>query len=182
MRRLHPIKAIDRLLEAPGRSTLFRESDYSLLIAGPDTDKAYTQTLHEMVRTLGLSAKVSFTGAMQGQRKEQLYADAYLLILPSQAENFGNVVIESLAQGTPVVASTNTPWQVLEEESAGRWVSNEPDLLRQAIESFLTMSPDTYELYRERALQLARRDYDITASPARWVDVYEAARRILPIT
>ncbi|AUD05545.1 glycosyltransferase family 4 protein [Spirosoma pollinicola] len=176
--RMHPIKGIDRLLEALSASTLFRGSEYSLLIAGSDSDKMYAWTLRELVRMLGISAKVSFIGVVQGEQKEQLYADAHLLILPSHAENFGNVVIESLAQGTPVVASTNTPWQILEEEQAGRWVQNEPDLLRQAIESFLTMPPSHYELYRERALQLARRDYDITANPTRWVDFYETARNL----
>ena len=117
MGRMHPIKGIDRLLEALSASTLFRGSEYSLLIAGPDSDKMYARTLSELVQVLGLSAKVSFIGVVQGKEKEQLYADARVLILPSHAENFGNVVIESLAQGTPVVASTNTPWQVLEEEA-----------------------------------------------------------------
>lgn len=173
--RLHRIKAIDRLLEALGTSTLFRESDYSLVIAGPETDTVYAQELKALVIRLGLSEKVSFVGLVQGSRKEQLYADARILILPSHSENFGNVVIESLAQGTPVIASANTPWQVLEQEGAGRWVPNEPASLRQAIESFLTMPPDPYECYRERAISLARRDYDSAVNPAGWVDFYQAA-------
>jgi glycosyltransferase involved in cell wall biosynthesis len=176
MGRLHPIKAIDRLLDALAASALFRESDYSLKIVGPDSDKGYTQKLKELVLALGLSAKVSFIGAVQGERKEQLYADAHVLILPSHAENFGNVVIESLAQGTPVVASNNTPWQVLEVERAGRWVSNEPASLQQAIEQFLTMPPDQYELYRIRALRLAWRDYNISANQTLWINFYEAAK------
>ena len=114
MGRLHPIKAVDRLLEALSTSRQFLESGYSLLIAGPISDKAHAQRLNEQVATLKLSAKVSFLGPVYGEQKEQLYANARLLILPSHSENFGNVVIESLAQGTPVVASTNTPWQVLE--------------------------------------------------------------------
>ncbi len=176
MGRLHPIKAIDRLLEALSASKLFRDSNYSLQIAGPNSDKIYTQQLKELVLTLGLSAKVVFLGAVQGEHKEQLYADAYLLVLPSHSENFGNVVIESLAQGTPVVASTKTPWQVLDEERAGRWVSNDRDSLRQAIERFLSMAPDEYELCRIRASSLARRDYDISVNSAVWSDFYEGVK------
>ncbi|GAB3807971.1 glycosyltransferase [Spirosoma humi] len=181
MGRLHRIKAIDRLLEALGTSTLFRESGYSLVVAGPETDALYAQELKASVLRLGLSGKVSFVGAVQGQRKEQLYADARLLILPSHAENFGNVVIESLAQGTPVIASANTPWQVLEQEGAGCWVPNEPACLRQAIESFLTMPSEHYERYRERAFSLSRRDYDSSVNPTVWVDFYQSAsQRIVP--
>ena len=35
--RLHPIKGIDKLIDALGQSELFRASTYQLLIAGPDT-------------------------------------------------------------------------------------------------------------------------------------------------
>lgn len=181
MGRLHPIKAIDRLLEALGTSALFRESGYSLVVAGPETDTLYAEELKALAIRLDLSEKVSFVGPVQGQRKEQLYADARLLILPSHSENFGNVVIESLAQGTPVIASVNTPWQVLEPEGAGRWVPNEPASLRQAIESFLTMPTDQYERYRARAIYLARRDYDSSVNPSIWADFYQAAsRRTVP--
>jgi len=181
MGRLHRIKAIDRLLEALGTSTLFQESGYSLVVAGPETDTVYAQELKTLVMRLDLSGRVSFVGSVQSQRKEQLYANAHLLILPSHSENFGNVVIESLAQGTPVIASVNTPWQVLEQEGAGRWVPNEPALLRQAIESFLTMPTYEYERYRERAISLARRDYDNSVNPTSWADFYQAAiMRILP--
>lgn len=175
--RIHPIKAIDHLLEALGASVLFRESEYRLIIAGPETDRMYARELRELVTQLGLSEKVSFVGSVQGQPKEQLYADACLLVLPSHSENFGNVVIESLAQGTPVIASDNTPWQVLEEQGAGRWVSNEPTLLRQAIEPFLTMPPDQYERYRKQATCLFRRDYDSAINPHVWADFYQAARK-----
>lgn len=170
--RLHPIKAIDRLITALGTSQLFRESNYVLKIAGPETDKAYVQTLLELVKTLELATKVSFVGQVQGEQKECLYANAWLTILPSHSENFGNVVIESLAQGTPVVASTHTPWQLLELERAGSWVSNEPDKLREAIETYLRMLPHEYTGYRERAIELARRQFSMAATTGDWDQFY----------
>ncbi|ADB40060.1 glycosyltransferase [Spirosoma linguale] len=175
MGRLHPIKGIERLLEALAGSDVFLKSSYSLQIAGPDTDKAYTRKLKDQVDRLGLSAKVCFIGAVQGKVKEHIYANAHVLILPSHAENFGNVVIESLAQGTPVIASTNTPWQVLETKQTGRWVPNDAESLQKAVEMFLTMTPDQYAGYRARAAQLARIDYTIHAHVALWSDVYQAA-------
>jgi glycosyltransferase involved in cell wall biosynthesis len=130
-----------------------------------------------MVMEWGLTDKVRFVGSVEGESKQQLYADAHLLILPSHSENFGNVVIESLAQGTPVIASIHTPWQVLDEERTGRWVANDPASLRQAIEPFLGMPDGAYHQYRMRALQLARRDYDIATHFAVWTHLYETVRR-----
>ncbi|GAB2596278.1 glycosyltransferase [Spirosoma areae] len=171
--RLHPIKAIDNLLIALAASSVFRESRYSLLIAGPEMDKTYKQTLDKLTQALDIDHKVSFFGNVQGNRKQRLYANATLTILPSHSESFGNIVIESLAQGTPVVASTNTPWQVLETERAGSWVSNDPDSLRQAIDLFLTMLPSAYMGYRTRALRLAQTNYDIFKHTDRWEGFYE---------
>lgn len=175
--RLHPIKAIDRLLDALGGSALFRTSPYTLTMAGPD-DGGHRQTLIEQVHRLGLTGKVNFMGPVYDEHKKQLYADALVTILPSQSENFGLVVIESLAQGTPVIASTGTPWARLETEQAGRWVSNDPDALRQAIEAFLTMPSAVYALYRVRAAELAQQ-FDISTNVDRWERFYEA---LLPTT
>ncbi|GAB4042411.1 glycosyltransferase family 4 protein [Spirosoma litoris] len=170
--RLHPIKAIDRLLMALSASTLFIKSDYTLILAGPDSNKTYTQTLKDCIQRLDLSTKVLFVGWVHGDQKEYLYANARITILPSHSESFGNVVIESLAQGTPVVASIHTPWQLLETEQAGSWVSNEPDQLRTAIERYLTMQTNEYEGYRKRALRLARQRFSITGSSEEWERFY----------
>lgn len=175
MGRLHPIKGIERLLEALAGSDVFMESPYSLQIAGPNTDKTYTRQLREQIIRLRLSEKVVFIGNVQDEGKEKIYANAHLLILPSHAENFGNVVIESLAQGTPVIASTNTPWQVLETKQTGRWVPNDAESLRKAIDMFLTMKADQYAGYRARAAQLVRSDYTIDGYGALWSEVYQAA-------
>ena len=172
MGRLHPIKGIDNLIHALGASDVFRASDFSLVIAGPQTDSAYGHVLTELINQLGLSEKVSFVGLVRGQWKEILYANARLTVLPSHAESFGNVVVESLAQGTPVVASTNTPWQQLEIARAGSWVANDPESLREAIEKFVLMPPDTYHQYRQRAYELAHRQFDVHAHIGEWEQLY----------
>ncbi|WP_080054435.1 glycosyltransferase [Spirosoma aerolatum] len=171
--RLHPVKAIDRLLKAVSTSPLFLEGNFRLLIAGPEAHRAYVRTLKQLVVTLGLSAKVSFIGFVSGAQKQQLYASALLTILPSHTESFGNVVIESLAQGTPVIASINTPWQLLETERVGAWISNNPDPLRRAIERYLVMSSDEYQGYRKRAVEIAQRTFSISDSIDEWSQVYD---------
>ena len=177
--RLHPIKAIDRLLEALGQSQVFRKSDYKLIIAGPIVDKTYGQTLIELVNRLQLSQKVSWIGQIIGEQKEILYANARLTILPSHTENFGNVVIESLAQGTPVVASTQTPWQLLETERAGSWVNNDPTSLQTVIDAYMTMPMADYQGYRKRAIELARQQFDNQCGALEWKRLYE---RVLSTT
>ena len=90
-------------------------------------------------------------------------------------EPFGNVVVESLAQATPAIASKGTPWKILEVEEAGFWTENEPAALASAIEKALKLPPDEYQIFRKNALSLARRSFDIAANVEVWIKTYEAS-------
>src|SRR5690606_6209914 len=46
-----------------------------------------------------------FTGFLSGESLAQVYSAADLFVFPSSTETFGNVVIEALASGTPVIGS-----------------------------------------------------------------------------
>ena len=41
------------------------------------------------------------------------------MILPTQHENFGHVIMESWQAGCPVIISKNTPWKDLESKQLG---------------------------------------------------------------
>jgi glycosyltransferase involved in cell wall biosynthesis len=64
-------------------------------------------------------------------------ADAF--VLPSSSENFGVAILEALAAGTPAVVSDQTPWKVLNEKGAGRWVRREAAAFAQAISDVLSL-------------------------------------------
>ncbi|MBK8389049.1 MAG: glycosyltransferase family 4 protein, partial [Saprospiraceae bacterium] len=106
-------------------SKYFQKLSYKLIIAGNNTN-LYFKELEELVEKLNLSKSIEFIGEVMGEEKENLLAKSYFLILPSDSENFGNVVIEALAQGTPVITTKGTPWEVLEKRNAGFWVENTP--------------------------------------------------------
>jgi glycosyltransferase involved in cell wall biosynthesis len=51
------------------------------------------------------SYPVTFTGYLNGDTLARAYASSDLLVFPSSTETFGNVVLESLASGTPAVVA-----------------------------------------------------------------------------
>jgi glycosyltransferase involved in cell wall biosynthesis len=127
--RLDPIKGIDKLLEALAN---MRDPTVKLRICGtghPD----YVAYLVEMRRQLDLEDTVSLVGVVEGRAKSDEFFRADACVVPSHTENFGMVVAESLAHGTPVIASHGTPWSEIEARGAGLWVSNHPDSLANAI-------------------------------------------------
>jgi glycosyltransferase involved in cell wall biosynthesis len=50
-------------------------------------------------------ANMTFTGYLNGEQLAEVYSASDLFIFPSATETFGNVVLESLASGTPVIGA-----------------------------------------------------------------------------
>lgn len=51
---------------------------------------------------------------MAGVEKDNAISSLTYLAVPSDFENFGNIVTEALVRGIPVIASKGMPWQELE--------------------------------------------------------------------
>jgi glycosyltransferase involved in cell wall biosynthesis len=97
--RLNWKKGIDRLIRAMAQ---VRNAD--LLIAGNDEEN-YRPELEALARRCGVFDRVRFLGAVHGDRKWALLSSAQLLALPSYSENFGNVILEAMAVGCPVIVT-----------------------------------------------------------------------------
>ena len=62
----------------------------------------------EIVRQLGLDAKVTFEPFVPTSILQQLYRQAKAVLVPSLLEGFGIPVLEGMASGTPVIASRSS--------------------------------------------------------------------------
>lgn len=91
------LKGIDIAIEA-----LARVPDATLLIAG---DGPQERPLRRLVDRLGLQRRVHFLGAIAHAGLCDYYNVADAMVLASSREGMPNVVLESLACGTPVLAT-----------------------------------------------------------------------------
>jgi glycosyltransferase involved in cell wall biosynthesis len=171
--RLDKKKAIDNLLYALAISSAFKDSDLVLRVAGTGI-RSYEEYLRSLVSELDLGEKVQFLGQVSGDQKQSLLANAYFTLMPSHTENFGNVVLESLAQNTPVLASRGTPWSALEENKIGLWVDNSPQYLSAAIDQLVNLDPASYNEMRAGARDFVLNNYDIEMNQKRWIEFYES--------
>lgn len=171
MGRIAPIKAIDRLVEACCKSEAFRSSSYKLLLAGIKEGDYYKQ-LEKTIKEHGLEDRILFLGEVSSDEKFQIYADARYLFLVSHSENFGNVVVEALSQGTPVVASKGTPWVTLEENNAGYWIDNTVEEITRMVDEIINQNDTQYAEMRSNAEQLAQ-SFDISRNIHRWITLLD---------
>jgi len=100
--RVNKIKGVDFLVSS--FDLLRRVSpQVVLVIVGPDD--GYLTEVKRQVQTLGISNQVRFTGYLDGDDKLQAYQSASVYVLPSAYEMFAITLLESLACGTPIIAT-----------------------------------------------------------------------------
>ena len=73
-----------------------------LVIVGEGEERPRLETL---IRALGLNEAVTLAGAVPNDQMARWYSAADMLVLASSREGWANVLLESMACGTPVVAS-----------------------------------------------------------------------------
>jgi len=118
MSRIHEKKGCDLLLASFARIAGV-EPDMRLVIAGPDAT-GLSQKLKQLAGRLGVSDRVHWPGMLSGSVKYGAFRAAEVFVLPSHSENFGVVVAESLACGTPVLISNKVNiWREVESAGAG---------------------------------------------------------------
>lgn len=169
--RINRIKNLDIIIEGLAKSEAFVNGPYVFRIAG-EIGGEYYESLITIANELRLSDKVEFLGLVTGEEKNRLFAGAKCLLLMSKSENFGNVIVEALSQGTPVIASKGTPWRQLDEKGAGLWVDAKPEQVAGAVDKLLTLNADNYSDMRNAAYSYSR-EFDIYSNIGKWVAIID---------
>jgi len=156
--RICTIKKIENIILACSISKFFKSENYKLLLAGPIAGEflAYESMLKQLIVINKLDKNITFLGDVFSPDKEKLLSQSKALFLVSDSENFGNVVIESLAQGTPVVASKGAPWKSLVENNCGYWIDNSPESIADKIDEIISMNASDYKQMSENAIVLSK--------------------------
>lgn len=94
--RMAPEKDLEVLLEA-ARILNGRGLAYRLLMVGDGPSRVKLEAMQV--------ENVVFCGYRRGQELYEMYASADIFVFPSVTETFGNVILEAMASGLPVVAA-----------------------------------------------------------------------------
>jgi D-inositol-3-phosphate glycosyltransferase len=109
--RIEPLKGIDTLLGALAilQQQAQKLDDVCVTIVGGDpwtpVPDSEMQRLQIMAGELGLYDLVTFAGSRDQDLLPYYFAAAEMVVVPSHYESFGMVALESMAMGTPVIAS-----------------------------------------------------------------------------
>ncbi len=127
-------------------------------IIGPVDDEKYWQKCREMIKKMPKNIKINYLGSIPNSKLINALKKYHFFLFPTQNENYGHVIAESLAAGCPVILSTETPWQDLETGNAG-WViplTRQQEFV-QCIEKCTKMEQDEFDTLSKNALAYVRK-------------------------
>lgn len=162
-------KGLDRLIPA-----LARVPTASLVVAGNDEENLRPR-LTALAQAAGVAERVFFVGPVYGEKKTALLRCASLLVLPSYSENFGNVVLESLAVGRPVAVTAEVGLaSMVEVAGVGAVIPADPVEMGDALAALLT-DPARLDEMGERGCRLVRSRYSWDTIAGQMEAVYAEA-------
>ncbi|MDD5396835.1 MAG: glycosyltransferase family 1 protein [Candidatus Moranbacteria bacterium] len=175
---LEPSKNIARLLEAFSKFKNVQKQknsgkfEYQLVLAGKRGWLA--QEYHQIIKDLGLSKDVVFTGYVIGDELEPLFRQAEFFVMPSLYEGFGMTVLEAFATKTPAIVSKVASLPELAGEAAFFVDPLNTTEMAEAIGKFAS-DQSLRESYIEKGIAQAKKfDWDDTARKT--LEIYKSLK------
>jgi len=165
--RIDPKKRLDFLIRVlQGLDTV----PWRLRIVGSG-DPGYLATL---MGQGGNDPRISWDGPIYGEEKWRIYAAADLVALPSHNENYGNVIVEALSQGTPVLLSDQVgtlDW--VAKNRLGWTAESNEQAWRDTINRIWSENGERQRIRREGP-ECVRRDFDPGMLANQYITLYES--------
>lgn len=141
------------------------------IIYGNIEDKDYFKRISSHIRTYG-NIKLEYRGSLNPALVPATFLYADFFILPTKHENYGHAIVESWANGCPVIVSKNTPWKNLRVRNLG-WDVDISDLtyLVEAIQEAIDLDAEEY-------LAMVRESYNFFKDEISDVQIIKANRKL----
>jgi phosphatidyl-myo-inositol dimannoside synthase len=116
-------KGVDKIIRILSR-LLLKEPNLVYFVAGDGNARPY---LERLAQEIGVARNVIFAGRISEGEKKDIYSLADAFVLPGRNEGFGFVLLEAMACGVPVLASTLDGSREAVQNGALGWMINPDD-------------------------------------------------------
>ena len=127
-----------------------------------------------------MSARIAFLGFVSGRNKVSLYQASDGFVLPTSQENWGFVLLESLACATPVITTKGVDiWPEL-QSSGGAVIADETPQAFAAALADLILDREKRQRMQQQGRAWVQRNFNVDRVVEQYEQLYECARGDLP--
>lgn len=150
--RIHKVKNVDYAIK------VFSQIEESGIfdIYGPIESKEYWNRCEELIEKAPNNVTIRYCGSIKPNDVADIYKQYDCFLFPTQNENYGHVIAESLANQCPVILSCGTtPWDDIDEKAGfvcnlyndEEFVKAISKIARMGSEEYNILMEDTYSYY-----------------------------------
>jgi glycosyltransferase involved in cell wall biosynthesis len=123
----------------------------------------------DLARNLNLNENTSFLGFIGEEKLTKYYASSDLFVFASELEGFGQVLLEAMASGTPVICANKDPMREIVGDGGWTFKLNDPiDLSKKIIH--LLKYDDILKELSDKAIKRAKK-YNLEEIAKKWVEI-----------
>ena len=168
--RIVPIK---NLLLAIQSLQHIKQGNIVFDIYGPQEDNDYWNTCKAQLKLLPANIRCAYKGALIPEEIPTVISQYHALLLPTQTENFGHVIVETLLQHRPVIISNNTPWRNLQQHQAGFDIDlTRPEEITQAINTLLLLDDTEFQHMSQASYDFINNALHIEQIKQRYINLF----------
>jgi glycosyltransferase involved in cell wall biosynthesis len=93
--------------------------------------------------------------------------------LPTQNENYGHIIVETLQHARPVILSDQTPWRDLEKEHVGFDIAlNDKAKFIEAIEMLVNLNQSEFDAMSKTCISYINHQLNIEKIKAQYLELF----------
>lgn len=172
--RLSRVRRVELLLQAVKLLSI----PYHVTIVGGEEktsslqESGYLFELKKLCADLDIKDKVTFTGAKLPGELKPYYENADIFVYPSLYENFGQPLLESAAEGIPIIATAvGVAREIVKDGETGFIVPADPNIICDRITRLFDSS--IRNTMSKKIQETIRRDYGWDNIIQRYIEIYK---------
>ena len=149
--RINDKKGIELLINA--FSDVSNKLDFGLKIFGIKEDENYYNKIKKMIKN---NSRIKLMDPVYGEDKIKSYQESIFTLMPSFSENFGNIVLESLINGTPALSTKYAAWDKLEIKNCGFLCLPTEDSIKEKLLKINSLDKSDLKIMNENSINYAQ--------------------------
>lgn len=158
--------AIDVLKSITGTEIIFD-------VYGPIEDELYWNTCQENAKGLSQTIKFQYKGVLKPVEIGKTISQYHALFLPTQNENYGHIIVETLQHARVVILSDQTPWRNLQKENVGFDIAlSNKTKFAEAIQNMSSMNQSEFDEMSKACLIYINRQLNLDEIKAKYLELF----------